>query len=116
MNDAVIHVERLGKRYQLGVKREAYGTLRDTIASAVQASFRMLRDRGRKHTSEEFWALRDVSFSIKRGEVLGIIGRNGAGKSTLLKILARVTYPSAGRVELFGSVGALLEAGTGDRK
>lgn len=112
MGDIAIRVENLGKRYRIGSRQEAYGTLRDTIVSAVQAPLRGLRGSGR-NSREEFWALRDVSFEVKRGEVLGIVGRNGAGKSTLLRILSRVTYPTAGRAELHGRVGSLLEVGTG---
>lgn len=109
----VIRVENLGKRYRIGGPREAYGTLRDTIASAVQAPLRILSDRHRKDGAGEFWALKEVSFSVEQGEVLGIIGPNGAGKSTLLKILARVTYPTEGRARISGRVASLLDVGTG---
>jgi lipopolysaccharide transport system ATP-binding protein len=111
MSEPVIRVEKLGKRYQVGGPREAYGTLRDSIASAVQVPFQILR--GQRVKPKEFWALKDVSFEVRQGEVLGIIGRNGAGKSTLLKILSRVTYPTRGRAEVYGRVGSLLEVGTG---
>src|SRR6266496_461637 len=113
MSDVVIRVENLGKRYRVGERKEAYGTLRDTIVSAVQASMDALRGHGSKNGKKEFWALRGVSFGVKRGEVLGIIGRNGAGKSTLLKILSRVTRPTVGRAMIQGCVGSLLEVGTG---
>jgi len=113
MSDVVIRVENLGKRYRVGERKEAYGTLRDTIVSAVQASMDALRGHGSKNGKKEFWALRGVSFGVKRGEVLGIIGRNGAGKSTLLKILSRVTRPTVGRAMIQGRVGSLLEVGTG---
>jgi lipopolysaccharide transport system ATP-binding protein len=111
MSEAVIRVEKLGKRYQIGGPREAYGTLRDSIASVVQVPFQVLR--GQRVKPQEFWALKDVSFEVRQGEVLGIIGRNGAGKSTLLKILSRVTYPTSGRAEVYGRIGSLLEVGTG---
>lgn len=113
MNEVALQVDNLGKRYRIGGRPEAYGTLREAIATAAQAPLRMLRDRGLRNGKQTFWALRDVSFEVKQGEVLGIIGRNGAGKSTLLKILARVTYPTAGRAEIAGRVGSLLEVGTG---
>jgi len=113
MSDVVIRVENLGKRYRVGERKEAYGTLRDTIVSAVQASMDALRGHGSKNGRNEFWALRGVSFEVKRGEVLGIIGRNGAGKSTLLKILSCVTRPTVGRAMIQGRVGSLLEVGTG---
>jgi lipopolysaccharide transport system ATP-binding protein len=103
-----IRVERLGKEYRIG-ERQPYKSLRETVTRAVSARLRGVN----KAPRETIWALRDVSFDVQRGEVIGIIGRNGAGKSTLLKILARITDPTEGRVEVHGRVGSLLEVGTG---
>ncbi|HEV2489383.1 MAG TPA: ABC transporter ATP-binding protein [Candidatus Acidoferrales bacterium] len=106
MNDSVIRVEGIGKRYPVG-GRERYVALRDVLANVV-------RLRGRKKQPKDFvWAVRDVSFKVKRGEVVGLIGRNGAGKTTLLKLLARITRPTAGSAEIHGRIGSLLEVGTG---
>jgi lipopolysaccharide transport system ATP-binding protein len=104
-----IRVENLSKRYRIGVAPERYRTLRDQIAGAV----RSLGRRAARQEESIFWALRDVSFDIEQGEVVGIIGRNGAGKSTLLKILSRITEPTEGRLEVRGRAGSLLEVGTG---
>ncbi len=117
MNDIAIRVEDLGKRYRIGTAPERYKTLRDTIAAGVNAPIQRLR-RGRAVTSTSaevgsIWALRDISFEVQQGKVLGIVGRNGAGKSTLLKILSRVTEPTEGSAEIHGRVGSLLEVGTG---
>jgi lipopolysaccharide transport system ATP-binding protein len=114
MSDPAIRVEGLGKRYRLG-RRERYLSLRDSLARAAGRPVRWLRKAaiGDDRTPDLFWALKDVSFDVDHGEVVGIIGRNGAGKSTLLKILSRITEPTAGRVELNGRVGSLLEVGTG---
>ena len=109
-----IQVESLGKRYRIG-ERLRYHTLRDRLGHALEAPMRFLRGSGgasrRKHA--EIWALRDVSFTVEEGEVVGLIGRNGAGKTTLLKILSRVTQPTAGWADVLGRVGSLLEVGTG---
>src|SRR5277367_4813158 len=127
MADIPIRVEHLGKKYVLshlasrgGHKK--YTALRDVLTEAALAPFRRLTRRvgdapldGQVQSAsrEEFWALKDVSFEIKRGESVGIIGRNGAGKSTLLKLLSRITEPTTGRIELEGRVSSLLEVGTG---
>ena len=109
--DTAIRSENLSKRYRITLVRQRYQTLRDEIVDSVRS---LLRRNGRAHQEEEaFWALRDVSFEVKHGEVVAIIGRNGAGKSTLLKVLSRITEPTQGRATIHGRVGSLLEVGTG---
>jgi lipopolysaccharide transport system ATP-binding protein len=110
----IIKVEGLGKRYRIGAQQSPYGSLRETLAGAVRAPLRRLQRRRNPEGEEStFWAVKDVSFEVQPGEVVGIIGRNGAGKSTLLKMLSRITEPTTGRIELYGRVGSLLEVGTG---
>ena len=108
----IVKVEHLSKRYRLGAQAGSYSTLRDTLAGFFRAPLKHL-SRGVQAHGETLWALKDVSFGVEPGEVVGIIGRNGAGKSTLLKILSRITEPSEGRIDLYGRVGSLLEVGTG---
>jgi lipopolysaccharide transport system ATP-binding protein len=103
---AAITSEAISKRYRIGELQRGYGTLRDSLAG-------MVRKVGHHRHREEIWALRDISFAVEEGEVVGVIGHNGAGKSTLLKVLTRITPPTTGRAEIRGRVGSLLEVGTG---
>src|SRR5262245_29865632 len=115
MNDTVIDVENLSKSYVIGPRRDPEDGLRHVLEGAVRdpfSWFRSRRDRAGRR-KEEFWALKDVSFSVRRGEAVGVIGRNGAGKSTLLKVLSRITDPTRGEIRYKGRVSSLLEVGTG---
>lgn len=120
MSDVAIKVQNLSKRYRIGAREERHETMMGSLIDLVKQPFTNLknvRNLTRFNSEEQqddiIWALKDVSFEVKRGEVVGIIGRNGAGKSTLLKILSRITQPTSGSVELHGRVSSLLEVGTG---
>jgi len=114
MDSPIIEIDGLGKKYRIGALREPYLSLRDSIARRTGHMWGVLRGKERvQHSQEDFWALKDVSFSVDRGESVGIIGRNGAGKSTLLKILSQITPPTEGRITMRGRVASLLEVGTG---
>src|ERR1051326_3758946 len=109
MSDIALQVEGLSKQYRIGARQERYRTFRDAAAGVF--SRRSAQKGGRK--KETIWALKDVAFEVKRGDIVGIIGKNGSGKSTLLKLLSRITDPTLGSAEIYGRVGSLLEVGTG---
>jgi lipopolysaccharide transport system ATP-binding protein len=115
MASSVITVEHLSKRYLIGHQRNRQDGIRHVLESAIRAPLKFIRTRRdqRRSAREEFWALKDVSFTVGQGEVVGILGLNGAGKSTLLKVLSRITEPTTGRIYLKGRVASLLEVGTG---
>src|SRR5213592_1928737 len=108
----IIRVENLSKKYSIGAREAAYETFREALLNAARAPWRRIKGQ-RRPADETIWALKDVSFDVMPGEVIGIIGRNGAGKSTLLKILSRITEPTAGHAYVTGRVGSLLEVGVG---
>lgn len=115
MSNVAIRVERLSKKYRLGRRQSGskYRTLSESLLEWANAPWRRLSRKDHRHPENIVWALKDVSFDVQQGEVMGIIGHNGAGKSTLLKILSRITEPTEGSVDLYGRVGSLLEVGTG---
>jgi hypothetical protein len=120
MSDVAIRVEGLSKQYRIGARPDRYKTLCDTISGLAASPIRAMKSALRKQDGwdlgngdQTIWALKDISFEVQRGEVIGIIGRNSAGKSTLLKVLSRITEPTTGYADVFGRVGSLLEVGTG---
>jgi lipopolysaccharide transport system ATP-binding protein len=113
MSEVAIETRGLGKQYSLGLNRRGYGTLREAITEVARRPLRRMRGKADRQQREWLWALHDLSLTVRRGEVVGLIGHNGAGKSTLLKILSRITEPSAGWADVTGRVGSLLEVGTG---
>src|SRR5262245_56129339 len=121
MSDLAIRVENISKLYKIGAKQGSYKTLRESLTGDFKSLFHRNGHRAkpiakleiRNSNSDTIWALKDISFEVKQGEVIGIIGRNGAGKSTLLKVLSQITEPTRGTVRICGRVGSLLEVGTG---
>lgn len=111
MSDVAIRAENLSKQYAVATAKQRHDTLGDQLAYSLKSIFR--RQGPEEQSKKSFWALKDVSFEIKEGEIVGIIGQNGAGKSTLLKVLSRITTPTRGRADIYGRVGSLLEVGTG---
>src|SRR4051812_40753593 len=111
MSELAIRVENISKKYTILHQQKAKS---DSLAGALVGGVKgLLGSGGGNHTSEEFWALKDISFEINKGDRVGIIGRNGAGKSTLLKIMSRIVKPTGGRIEFEGRMASLLEVGTG---
>lgn len=113
MSEIAIRVQNLSKQYRIGEAQAQYKTLRETLVSSAKRLLPSNLQASNRAPETTIWALKDVSFEIQRGEIVGVIGRNGAGKSTLLKVLAHITSPTKGRVEIHGRVGSLLEVGTG---
>jgi len=115
--EPIIQVKGIGKKYNINHQKGGYITLRDILTNVFKNPFKFLKTKTKAilgiETKEEFWALRDINFEVTKGEVIGIIGRNGAGKSTLLKILSQITPPTTGEIRINGTVGSLLEVGTG---
>jgi lipopolysaccharide transport system ATP-binding protein len=112
MSKPIIEIRNLSKKYRIR-HQKSYGAFREKITESITKPFKAFKKSSFFQSKEDFWALKDVSFDVEKGEVVGLIGRNGAGKTTLLKVLSRITYPAEGEVRLRGRVGSLLELGTG---
>jgi lipopolysaccharide transport system ATP-binding protein len=113
MSKFAIRTDKLGKRYRIGARQDGYKTIRESLMKMALSPLRTATDAWSRRDANTFWALKDVSFEVQPGDVVGVIGRNGAGKSTLLKILSRITDPTEGYADVRGRVGSLLEVGTG---